>query len=207
MASPQGRAPTRKSRTQTQAHVTHPRRSPPVLVRLTLLLTSAGVLAAELERFTKVEKKIRSLEKQKRSLEQLKERVRSGFELDAQQQMKLRSEAAVNRDLARFRSILGKQLLIADAAGEEDDDDDDDGEIAAGEAAARHEDDDDEDVDEDEGLDDSEEEAEEEKETPTERVRMDRASRDAALVCWRPAPDDHIQGSTAMTVSAPEPSA
>jgi len=132
---------------------------------------------AELERFTEVEKKIRSLEKQKRSLGRLKERVRAGFELDAQQQTKLRSEAAIDRDLARFRSLLGKQLLAADAAnGQEDDEDDDDHRDDDDEVAA-----DDEDEEEaNEGLDDDADGEAEVQDTPT-GVRMDWASRDAAL--------------------------
>ena len=136
---------------------------------------------AELERFTEVEKKIRSLEKQKRSLGRLKERVRAGFELDAQQQTKLRSEAAIDRDLARFRSLLGKQLLAADAAnGQEDDEDDDDHRDDDDEVAA-----DDEDEDEaNEGLDDDADGEAEVQDTPT-GVRMDWPSRDAALVRWR----------------------
>ena len=123
-------------------------------------------------------------------LQRLKERVRAGFELDAQQQTKLRSEAAIDRDLARFRSLLGKQLLAADAAnGQEDDEDDDHGddddEVAADEAAAARLRLDDEDEDEaNEGLDDGADGEAEELDTPTERVRMDRASRDAALVRW-----------------------
>ena len=41
---------------------------------------------AEPERFSSLEKKIRALEKRKKSIVELKQRMRRGFELDAQQQ-------------------------------------------------------------------------------------------------------------------------
>lgn len=115
--------------------------------------------------------------------------MRAGFELDAQQQTKLRTEAAVDRDLTRFRSILGKQLLAADAAsgqeGIEANDDDEDDEVSADEAAAARLWPGDEDEDESHGvMGDGEDEGTEEQGSDV-RVRMDRASRDAALVRCR----------------------
>ena len=114
-------------------------------------------------RFSSLEKKIRALEKKKSSISELKLRMRRGFELDAQQQAKLRTEAKIERELARFRSLLGKELAASDAQRMDEEED----------AEAEH-------AGEEEADEQEEEEEEEEEEAEAPRVPA-RAEREAEL--------------------------
>ena len=89
--------------------------------------------------------------------------MRRGFELDAQQQAKLRTEAKIERELARFRSLLGKELAASDAQRMDEEED----------AEAEH-------AGEEEADEQEEEEEEEEEEAEAPRVPA-RAEREAEL--------------------------
>jgi len=86
---------------------------------------SAVIEPTEPARFSEIQKKVRALEKKQRQLEVLKAQVRRGFELDAQQQAKLRRERHLEAAIRQARVELGEEGGAGE--GEQDDDADDDG--------------------------------------------------------------------------------
>ena len=71
-----------------------------------------------------IQKKLRALRKKLRQLHDIKQRRRKGEELDAQQKAKLRTEAQLEQDIARFEKELGE------IDGAQDGDSEDGGEAA-----------------------------------------------------------------------------
>uniref|UniRef100_A0A7S0LC83 Uncharacterized protein n=1 Tax=Coccolithus braarudii TaxID=221442 RepID=A0A7S0LC83_9EUKA len=75
-------------------------------------------------RFTATEKKVRALEKKLKHVTKLKATQAQGFELDAQQQAKLRAEKKLRQELAQFQ-----EQLELERAAEGEDEGDEDGEV------------------------------------------------------------------------------
>lgn len=89
------------------------------------------------QRFSSAEKKLRALKKKLRQLQDLKQRRRSGEEMDAQQAKKLRTEQTILSEIAKFEKQLGAEPEEheEEASEEEDEaeDEDEDEEVEAAE--------------------------------------------------------------------------
>ena len=76
-----------------------------------------------------IQKKLRALRKKLRQLHDIKQRRRKGEELDAQQKAKLRTEAQLEQDIARFEEELGEIDGAQDGGSEDGGEAADEGEV------------------------------------------------------------------------------
>jgi hypothetical protein len=78
-----------------------------------------------------IQKKLRALRKKLRQVHDIKQRRRKGEELDAQQKAKLRTEAQLEQDIARFEEELGEIDGAQDGGSEDGGEAADEGEVEA----------------------------------------------------------------------------
>ena len=76
-----------------------------------------------------IQKKLRALRKKLRQVHDIKQRRRKGEELDAQQKAKLRTEAQLEQDIARFEEELGEIDGAQDGGSEDGGEAADEGEV------------------------------------------------------------------------------